>query len=91
MGRVYRRVVTDKPIWWREDICAENNVHANIVNEADYLSADGLLMPTKKTHAPLDRWYFKQYRGRITHTEINCVPVAREHAYGPVKKPGDGQ
>jgi hypothetical protein len=64
-GRVYHRVVTDKPIWWREDICAENNVHVGIANEAYYLSADGRLMPAKKNEAPPDRRYFKQYRGKI--------------------------
>jgi len=33
-GRVYHRVVTDKPIWWREDICAENNVHVGIAKRS---------------------------------------------------------
>jgi hypothetical protein len=48
-----------------EDICAENNVHVGIANEAYYLSADGRLMPAKKNQAPPDRRYFKQYRGKI--------------------------
>ena len=53
------------PIWWREDICAENNVHVSITNEAYYLSADGRLMPAKKNQAPPERRYFKQSRGKI--------------------------
>jgi hypothetical protein len=59
--RTYHRFVTDKPIWWREDICAENNVHVGIGGESYYLSADGLLMPAKKNQAPPDLRYFKQY------------------------------
>jgi hypothetical protein len=61
VNRAYHRVVTDKPIWWREDICAENNAHVGIGKEAYYLSADGLLMPAKKNQAPPDLRYFKQY------------------------------
>ena len=59
--RTYHRFVTDKPIWWREDICAENNVHVGIGGEFYYLSADGLLMPAKKNQAPPDLRYFRQY------------------------------
>ena len=59
--RNYHRVVTNKPIWWREDICSENNVHVGIGKEAYYLSADGLLMPAKKGQAPPDLRYFKDY------------------------------
>jgi len=60
--RTYRRVVTDQPIWWREDVCAENNVHVGIANEAYFLSADGLLMPAKKDQPPPDLRYFKSTR-----------------------------
>ena len=59
--RNYHRVVTDKPIWWREDICAENNVHVRIGKEVYYLSSDGRLMPAKKDQAPPDLRYFKPY------------------------------
>jgi hypothetical protein len=58
----YRRVVTNKPIWWREDICAENNVHVVIGGEDYFLSADGLLMPVKKDQPPPDLRYFNQTR-----------------------------
>jgi hypothetical protein len=54
----YRRVMIDKPIWWREEICAENNVHVVIGGEDYFLSADGLLMPIKKDQAPPDLRYF---------------------------------
>jgi hypothetical protein len=59
--RNYHRVVTDKPIWWREDVCAENNAHVGIGKESYYLSADGLLMPAKKGQAPPDLRYFREY------------------------------
>jgi hypothetical protein len=58
----YRRVATEKPIWWREDICAENNVHVIIGKEDYFLSADGYLMPIKKGQAPPDLRYFNQTR-----------------------------
>jgi hypothetical protein len=43
---------------WPEDVCAENNLHLQIGKENYYLSADGLLMPTKKNQAPPDLRYF---------------------------------
>ena len=55
----YRRVATNQPIWWREDICAENNVHVVVVKEDYFLSADGFLMPIKKDQLPPDLRYFK--------------------------------
>jgi hypothetical protein len=58
----YRRVLTDKPVWWREDICAENNVHVVLGKEDYFLSADGFLMPIKKDQPPPDLRYFKQSR-----------------------------
>jgi hypothetical protein len=60
--KTYRRVATDKPIWWREDVCAEGNNHVGIGKENYFLSADGLLMPAKKDQAPPDLRYFKQSR-----------------------------
>jgi hypothetical protein len=58
--KTYRRVTTKGPIWWREDICAENNAHVVVGKEDYFLSADGLLMPNKKGQAPPDLRYFKQ-------------------------------
>jgi hypothetical protein len=58
----YRREATTKPIWWREDVCAENNVHVGIGDEVYFLSADGLLMPAKKDQPPPDLRYFKETR-----------------------------
>ena len=60
VDKTYRRIISDKPTWWREDVCPEHNVHVGIGNEAYYLSADGLLMPTKKDQPPPDLRYFKQ-------------------------------
>ncbi len=54
----YRRVPTTKPVWWREDVCAENNVHVAIGNEVYFLSADGRLMPAKKDQPLPDLRYF---------------------------------
>jgi len=59
VDKTFRRIVTDKPIWWREDVCSENNVHVGIGTESYYLSADGFLMPTKKGQAAPDLRYFK--------------------------------
>ena len=58
--KTYRRVATKQPIWWREDICAENNAHVVIGDEDYFLSADGLLMPNKKDQPPPDLRYFKK-------------------------------
>src|SRR6266568_3604789 len=55
--KTYRRVAAKGPIWWREDICAENNVHVVIGKEDYFLSADGLLMPIKKDQPPPDLRY----------------------------------
>ena len=60
--KTYRRIVTDKPIWWHEDICAEANVHVVIGKEDYFLSADGLLMPTRKNQSPPNLKYFNQSR-----------------------------
>jgi hypothetical protein len=60
----YRRVAADKPIWWHEDICAEANVHVVIGKEDYFLSADGLLMPTRKDQLPPDLRYFTQAQRR---------------------------
>ena len=57
--KTYRRVAAKGPIWWREDICAENNVHVVVGKEEYFLSADGLLMPARKDQAPPDLRYFK--------------------------------
>ncbi len=58
----YRRAQTDGPIWWKETVCAENNVHVGIGNEIYFLSGDGLLMPAKKGQLPPDLRYFNQSR-----------------------------
>ena len=59
--KTYRRVAAKGPIWWREDICTENNVHVTVGKEEYFLSADGLLMPARKGQAPPDLRYFKQF------------------------------
>jgi hypothetical protein len=62
--KIYRRVATKGPIWWREEICAENNAHVVIGGEDYFLSADGLLMPTKKDQAAPDLRFFNKQRGK---------------------------
>jgi hypothetical protein len=57
--KTYRRVAAKGPIWWREDVCTENNVHVAVGKEEYFLSADGLLMPARKGQAPPDLRYFK--------------------------------
>jgi len=58
----YRRTQTKEPIWWKETVCAENNVHVSIGNEVYFLSGDGLLMPAKKGQPPPDLRYFNRSR-----------------------------
>ena len=58
--KYYHRVAAKGPIWWREDVCAENNVHVTLGKEEYFLSADGLLMPARKDQAAPDLRYFKQ-------------------------------
>jgi hypothetical protein len=58
--KTYRREAAKGPIWWREDICAENNVHISVGKEDYFLSADGFLMPARKDQAPPDLRYFKR-------------------------------
>ena len=58
----YRRVATNKPIWWREELCVENNVHVIIGKEDYFLSADGFLMPIRKDQSPPDLRYFQPRR-----------------------------
>jgi hypothetical protein len=62
--KIYRRVATKGPIWWREEICAENNAHVVIGGEDYFLSADGLLMPTKKDQAAPDLRFFNKQKGK---------------------------
>jgi hypothetical protein len=45
---------------WYEHVCAEDNHHVLIGKESYFLSADGLLMPTRKDQPPPDLKYFKQ-------------------------------
>jgi hypothetical protein len=56
----YRRTPTGQPIWWKENVCSENNVHIDIGNEVYFLSGDGLLMPSKKDQQPPDLRYFNR-------------------------------
>jgi hypothetical protein len=43
---------------WHEYVCAEANSHVGIGRENYFLSADGLLMPTRKSQPPPDLRYF---------------------------------
>ena len=44
---------------WVQNICTVGNMHVQIGPDAYFLSADGLLMPTRKDQAPPDLKYFK--------------------------------
>ncbi len=57
--KTYRLV---KDPHWVQNICTVGNVHVQIGKDSYFLSADGLLMPTKKDQAPPDLRYFKQSR-----------------------------
>src|SRR5882672_7202172 len=53
----YTRNPDPRPQWF-ESICAEYNAQVFIGNQHYYLSAEGLLMPTKPDQAPPDTRYF---------------------------------
>ncbi len=59
VGKIFRRVKSDKPIWYGHAVCSEGNAHVGIGKEVYYLSGDGLLMPAKKDQPPPDLRYFK--------------------------------
>ena len=56
----YPRDKTPGPIWWAEEVCAENNVHVTVGKEDYFVSFDGFLMPIKKDQPPPDLRYFKR-------------------------------
>jgi len=55
----YIRNKNPRPVW-QEYVCAENNALINIGNEYYFLSADRLLMPTRKDQPPPNLQYFMQ-------------------------------
>jgi hypothetical protein len=57
VDKTYRR---QKNPHWVNNICTVGNMHVQIGKDAYFLSADGLLMPTKKDQPPPDLRYFKQ-------------------------------
>jgi hypothetical protein len=59
--QTYRRVVSEKPMWFPHMVCGEGNNHVGIGSESYFLSADGYLMPTRKDQPPPDLRYFKSY------------------------------
>jgi hypothetical protein len=61
VNKAYRRVASDKPIWFGHQVYGEGNAHVGIGKEVYYLSGDGLLMPAKKDQPPPDLRYFKKY------------------------------
>jgi hypothetical protein len=57
--RNYPRYRKPAPVFWPEEVCAENNVHVAVGKEDYYISSGGFLMPVKKGQAPPDLRYFK--------------------------------
>jgi hypothetical protein len=53
----YRRNPNPRPVW-RDYVCAEGNNHLEIAGESYFLSAGGLLMPTRKDQPPPDLRFF---------------------------------
>jgi hypothetical protein len=49
---------------WIEEVCSENNPHVKIQGDNYFISADGLLMPSKPGQAPPDLKYFRQTQTR---------------------------
>jgi hypothetical protein len=57
--KTFRRVVTDKPVWYAHSVCGQGNAHVGIGKEVYYLSGEGLLMPAIKDQPAPDLRYFK--------------------------------
>ena len=57
--RNYPRLKTSGPIWWDEEICADN-AHVTVGKEDYFVSSDGFLMPVRKGQPPPDLRYFTQ-------------------------------
>jgi hypothetical protein len=57
---VHKTYVLQKKPVWIENICSVGNQHVQIGKEGYFLSAEGLLMPSKKGQAAPDLRYFKQ-------------------------------
>jgi hypothetical protein len=57
----FRRSREPLPVWL-EEVCAENNGHLVLGKEDYFLSAEGLIMPSKKDQPPPDLRYFGQPR-----------------------------
>jgi len=45
---------------WVQNICSVGNMHVQVGKEGYFLSADGLLMPTRKDQPPPDLKYFNR-------------------------------
>jgi hypothetical protein len=58
-SKIYRRDPNPRPVW-HELVCEETNSHVRIGNEDYMLSAEGLLMPSKKDQPPPDLRYFRR-------------------------------
>jgi hypothetical protein len=54
----YRRNPEPRPDW-PEYVCGDDNLHVRVGKENYFVSADGLLMPTRKDQPPPDARYFK--------------------------------
>jgi hypothetical protein len=61
VDKTFRRNPNPRPKW-RETSCTEGNNQVVVGKENYFLSADGLLMPTKPNQPPPDLRYFKQAR-----------------------------
>jgi hypothetical protein len=61
VNQAYRRIASDKPLWFGHSVCGEGNAHVGIGKEVYYLSGDGLLMPAVRDQPPPDLRYFKKY------------------------------
>jgi hypothetical protein len=62
VNKTYGREPDRDTPFWRENNCAENNRHVKIGDQNYMLSAEGLLMPTRKDQSPPDLRYFNQPR-----------------------------
>ena len=58
VSKTFKRNQSPRPNWL-EEVCEENNQHVHVGSETYFISANGLLMPTRKDQPPPSLKYFK--------------------------------
>jgi hypothetical protein len=79
--QTFRRIVSDKPLWFGHEVCGEGNAHVGIGKEIYYLSGDGLLMPAMKDQPPRSALFqeVQSVRYRRSKGPVACLLRVSTH------------